>query len=114
MIKILHNPECTKSNCALDFLRNRKEAFEVIDYQQQRLSEQEIEELLALLELKPEELVRKNEAVFKEQFEGKAFSDKEWIRILAENPILIQRPIVISGHKAVIGRPIERVAALLG
>lgn len=114
MIKILHNPECSKSNCVLDLLKDRKEAFEVIDYQKQRLSEGEIRDLLRLLGLKPEELVRKNEAVFREHFEGKEFSDEEWITILTENPILIQRPIVISGNKAVIGRPIELVAELLG
>jgi arsenate reductase len=114
MIKILHNPECTKSNCALNFLTERKEVFEVIDYQKQRLSEQEIEELLGLLGIPAEELVRKSEPVFKENFDGKTFSNSEWVHILAENPILIQRPIVISGNKAVIGRPIELVAELLG
>ena len=55
------------------------------------------------------EIIRKNEAVFKEKFADKNLSDEEWIKVIIENPELIQRPILIKGSIAMIGRPIENV-----
>jgi arsenate reductase len=74
----------------------------------------EFELLLAKLNLGPQDLIRKNETLFKEKFKGKSFNDDEWIRILLEHPKLIERPIVIKGNKAVVGRPIENVVELVG
>ena len=63
--------------------------------------------------MKPEQLVRKNEDAYKERYAGKALSDEQWLDALAKNPILIERPIVVKGNKAVIGRPAENVLSLL-
>ena len=69
--------------------------------------------LVAMLGIKPEQLLRKGEKIFKEEYKGKDLSDAEWIKAMAANPILIERPIVVKGNKAVLGRPPENVLELL-
>lgn len=86
---------------------------EIVEYLKEVPTEQELEELLAKLNMKPEQLLRKGEAVFKEKFKGKSFNDHEWIKIMVEHPKLIERPIVVKGYKAVIGRPPENALELL-
>lgn len=113
MIKVLHNPQCSKSNCALDYLKTRQIAFEIRDYQNNPLDKAELKTLCAQLGLKPEDIVRKTEPVYQEQFAEKHYSDEEWLDILAKNPILIQRPIIIHDGKAVIARPAENIDELL-
>ncbi|TZF86530.1 arsenate reductase (glutaredoxin) (plasmid) [Pedobacter sp. BS3] len=113
MIQILHNNRCSKSRCALQYLENEHIAHQVIPYLENPLNKEELRELINKLGITPEALVRKNEAVYKEHYQDKTFSDEEWISILTENPILIERPIVIKGNKAVIGRPLETVVELL-
>ena len=66
-----------------------------------------------MLGMKAEQLVRKKEPLYKEKYEGKKISNSEWIKILNENPILIERPIVVKDGKAIIGRPIETILDLL-
>lgn len=112
MIQIIHNPHCSKSNCALDYLKGNTDTFEIRDYQENPLSVEELKEVCQKLGQRPETIVRKNEALFKEKFEGKTFTDEEWYQILAENPILLQRPIVIKGDKAVVARPLEKIEEL--
>ena len=70
---------------------------------------------LALKKLgwKPEQLLRKGEAIFKENYKGKSFTDAEWIKIMVENPKLIERLIVINGDRAAVGRPPEQVLDIL-
>ncbi|HET8573512.1 MAG TPA: ArsC/Spx/MgsR family protein [Edaphocola sp.] len=113
MIKVLHNPQCSKSNCALDYLKTRQLAFEVRDYQNDPLDKAELKTLCEQLGLKPEDIVRKTEPVYKKQFAGKHYSDEEWFDILAGNPVLIQRPIIIHEGKAIIARPVENMDQLL-
>ena len=72
-----------------------------------------IKTLLNKLGLRPFELIRKGEAIYKDKYKGKDLSDDEWIKIMAENPKLIERPIVVKGNKAVLGRPPENVNLLL-
>ncbi len=112
-MKIYHNPRCSKSRQTLELIREKKVDVEIIEYLNDTPSEKELKELIALLGIKPEELVRKNETVFKEQFKGKTFSDDEWIRIMVQNPKLIERPIVVKDGKAVLGRPPEKVLDIL-
>lgn len=109
MIKVLHNNSCSKSNAILEYLDENNVQFEIIDIVNDPLSETEIKTVLKKLGAEPLDIVRKNETLYKEKFADKNFSDEEWIRILHENPSLIQRPILIKGSVAMIGRPIENV-----
>lgn len=113
MLQILHNPRCSKSNCALDFLKEENLQFEILDYLNNPLTASEIKTILKQIGIPAEELIRKSESIFKEQYAGKTVSEDEWIAIMVQHPILIERPIIIKDGKAVIGRPIEKVYKLL-
>ncbi len=112
-ITIYHNARCSKSRCALGILEDRHIDYQVREYLKDTPSAEELKSILKKLDMKAEELVRKNEAVFKAQFKDKTFTEDEWIAIMVENPKLIQRPIVIKGDKAVIARPTEKMDELL-
>lgn len=114
IIKVLHNSRCSKSNAALDFLKNNNISFEIIDIVNDPLSETEIKTVLKKLGAQPLDIVRKNEDLYKEQFQDQNLSDDEWIKILSENPSLIQRPILVKESVAIIGRPIESVKDFVG
>ena len=90
-----------------------KEKFQKIEYLVETPSEKEIKEILKMLGMKAEQLVRKKESLYKEKYEGKKISNAEWIKILSKNPILIDRPIVVKDGKAIIGRPPERILDIL-
>ena len=113
MMKIYHNPRCSKSREALQILNDLGAKVDVINYLEQIPSREELADLLSKLNLKAEDIVRKNETVFKEKFKGRRCTEKEWIEILHNNPKLIQRPIVVNGKKAVVGRPPEIVKSIL-
>ena len=112
-MKIYHNNRCSKSRCGLEILNNSKQDFEVVDYIKNPLSEVEIKDILKKLDFSPIQLVRKNEAIWKENYKGKDLSDSEIIKAMSTHPKLIERPIVVKGDKAVIGRPSENISALL-
>jgi arsenate reductase (glutaredoxin) len=114
MIEIYHNPRCRKSREALAYIHEKGLKVEEILYLAEPPTVKEFKLLLAKLNLGPQDLIRKNETLFKEKFKGKSFNDDEWIRILLEHPKLIERPIVIKGNKAVVGRPLEKVEELVG
>lgn len=111
-ITIFHNNRCSKSRCAMSILEEKGIEPEVRYYLDNAPSIEELRDLLKKLGMKAEALVRKNETIFKENFKGKTFSEDEWIEILSENPKLIQRPIIIKGDKAVVGRPPENIEQL--
>jgi arsenate reductase (glutaredoxin) len=112
MLKIYHNPQCKKSRAGLQFLQGKGIHFEVIEYLKNLLTEKQIEMLLMKLNKKPLEIVRTQEEYYKKNLKGKKFNDHEWIRILVQNPRLIQRPIVEVEYKAVIGDPAENIDLL--
>ncbi|WP_299335292.1 arsenate reductase (glutaredoxin) [uncultured Psychroserpens sp.] len=105
MIKIYHNPRCRKSREGLDLLENSGKDFEVIKYLDEPISEAELKNIVSLLGISPLDLVRKNEAIWKSDYKGKDLSDAQVINAMVSNPKLIERPIVINGKQAVIGRP---------
>lgn len=105
MIQILHNPRCSKSREGLGLLENSGKDFEVIKYLDFPISEEKLEEIIVLLGIKPIALVRKTEAIWKSEFKSKTLSDKAIIKAMIKYPKLIERPIVINGKQAVIGRP---------
>jgi len=111
-MKIYHNPRCSKSRAGLKFIQDAGKETEIIEYLKNPPTEKELKKIVKMLGMKPLDLIRKNEVVFKEQFKGKNYTDDEWIRIMAENPKLIERPIVIEGDKAVLGRPAEKIREL--
>lgn len=110
---IYHNQNCSKSCAAIDALNKLDTAYEVVEYLETTPSAETLENIISMLGIKPEELVRKNEPVFLEKFEGKTLSDQQWIEAMITYPILIERPIVVFDGKAVIGRPLEKVISLL-
>ncbi len=112
-MKILHNPRCSKSRQGLAILTDAKVDFEIIEYLKTPLSEKEIKDVITKLNIEPIDLVRKGEAVWKENFKGKDLSNNQIIKAMHENPKLIERPIVIHNDKAVLGRPPEKIITLL-
>jgi len=94
-------------------LENLGKDVKVINYTKELFNETTLKEVIDLLKIKPIELVRKNEQEWKDNFKGKEMSDGEVIKAMVSHPKLIQRPIVVNGNKAAIGRPLEAVQAIL-
>lgn len=109
---VYHNPRCTKSRNALQYLDEKGEKYEVVEYLKEIPSKKELKDILKKLGIQAEDLLRKNEAVFKEQYKGMSLTEDEWITAMIENPKLIERPIVILGNKAVVARPTEKIDEL--
>jgi arsenate reductase len=113
MIKIYHNPRCSKSRSGLEIVKESGKNFEIISYLENTPSKQELKHVLSLLNIKAEELIRKNEAVWKENFKGKTLTEGQLIDAMIQFPKLIERPIVINDNKAVIGRPPEKILDII-
>ena len=113
-ISIYHNPRCSKSREALGILREQDVEPQVIEYLKDNPTRADIERLMVLLGIKyPKAMMRTNEPAFRELALGDA-NDDELIDAMVAHPILIERPIIIKGDRAVIGRPPERLLELLG
>ena len=113
MIEIYHNPRCSKSREGIEILETYGAPFKVVKYLEDTPDKAQVANLIKLLGISPIELVRKNEAIWKTEFKGKDLSDDEIITAMANNPKLIERPIVIKGNKAVIGRPASKILTIL-
>ncbi|AUC22870.1 arsenate reductase (glutaredoxin) [Polaribacter sejongensis] len=113
MIKIYHNPRCSKSRQGVEILENSKKEFEIVKYLEEIPTEKELTEIIKMLDISPIQLVRKTEKIWKENYKGKELSDKEVIKAMIEYPKLIERPIVINNNKAVIGRPPENIKSII-
>ncbi|GLB53816.1 arsenate reductase (glutaredoxin) [Neptunitalea chrysea] len=113
MITIYHNPRCGKSREGLKIVEESGAEVEVVKYLDNVPSLEELKNIIKLLGITPMELVRTKEAIWKENYKGKTFTDDELIKIMVENPKLIERPIVINGTKAVVGRPPEKIKDIL-
>ena len=112
-MKIYHNNRCRKSREGLAILEASNQPFEIINYLENPPSKEELVNILTLLDIKPIELVRKNEIIWKENFKNKELSDNDIINAMLQHPKLIERPIVVQNNKAVIGRPPEKIKELL-
>jgi arsenate reductase len=112
-LTIYHNVRCSKSRDVCTLLKKKRVKTNVIEYIKTPPTQKELKELLKMLGMKASELVRTKEPLYIERFEGKKISQAQWLKILSENPILIERPIIVKGDKAIIGRPTERVLELL-
>lgn len=113
-VTLYHNPRCSKSRAALSLLQERGAEVHVIEYLKNPPDEEALHQLVAMLEIAPRALLRTNEAPFRElHLEDDSLDDAEILHAIAANPILMQRPIAVTGERAVIGRPPERVLELL-
>jgi len=107
--------KCSKSRSSLGILEESGMDFEIVNYLNGELSGMELKNILKKLEMSAEQITRKGEKIFKEKFKKDAenFSEEQWIKMLLENPSLIERPIIWDEEKAVIGRPPENVNIFL-
>jgi arsenate reductase (glutaredoxin) len=113
MVRIYHNTRCSKSRGACEIIGEKGIDAEIIEYLKTPPTEAELREILGKLGMKASEIVRKGEDIYKAKFAANNYSEEEWIKILSENPILIERPIIVNGDQAVIGRPLERINEIL-
>ncbi|QRM90079.1 arsenate reductase (glutaredoxin) [Lacinutrix sp. WUR7] len=113
MITIYHNNRCSKSRCGLEILKNSGKEYKIINYLETVPNKAELTKIINLLKINPIDLVRKNEAIWKENYKGKALTDAQIIDAMIKHPKLIERPIVIKDDKAVIGRPPERILEII-
>lgn len=113
MIKIWHNPRCSKSREGVKALEENKVDFETYLYLKEELTVDQLKDLVEKLGIEPIELVRTKEAIWKTEFKGKDLSDEDILNAMIEHPRLIERPVVVVENKAVIGRPTEAIVTLL-
>ena len=112
-MKIYHNPRCSKSRQGLAIVKEADEDLEIREYLKEPVSVEELTDIIKKLDIPALELVRKNEKDWKENFKNKNLSEQEVIEAMVAFPKLIERPIVIKGERAVIGRPPEKIRDLL-
>jgi arsenate reductase len=113
MIQIYHNPRCGKSRNCLAFIEQTNQKYEIIPYLTDTPTFDELKDLLQKLNLDPIQLIRVKEKIWMENYKGKELKNDEIIQAMIENPILIERPIVIKDEKAIIGRDLDLVASFL-
>jgi len=113
MITIYHNNRCSKSRCALEILEKSNVKFKIINYIEFVPNKKDLKTLLNQLGLKPIDLIRKNETIWKENYKGKALSSSQIISAMVKHPKLIERPIVVKNDIAIIGRPPELIIDLI-
>lgn len=113
MTTIYHNPRCSKSREALGIIEQHVSEVEIIKYLDTPFTVETLTALLSKLDITPISLVRTNEAIWKNLYKGKSLNDSQLIQAMVSHPKLIERPIVVNGDKAVIGRPPSRVIDIL-
>ena len=112
-MKIYHNPRCSKSRQTLALLEEKGESFEIKEYLNEVPSKEELANILRMLGIPAEKLLRRGEAIFKEEYKGKTLTESQWIGAMIKHPKLIERPIVVKNGKASLGRPPEQVLGIL-
>ena len=113
MIKFYHNPKCGTSRQSLSLLYDNAQDFDLVEYLTNPISKIELKKIIKLLDIPAYDLIRVKESLFKALYAGKKLSNDEYIDILLEHPLLMQRPIIIKDNKAIIGRPAIKVLDLL-
>ncbi len=113
VMKIYHNPRCSKSRAGLQYLEEKGFDIEIIKYLTDGISASELKEIIAKTGKQPFDFVRTHEKDYIENYRGKEFTDEEWIKILVEKPHLLQRPIVVNGEKAVLANPPEVIEEIV-
>ena len=113
MIQVFHNARCGKSRACLAFLDDSQQEYEVINYLVDTPTVEELKSLLKKLNMKPIAIVRQKEAIWISNYKDKTLTDAQIIDAMVNHPILIERPIVVNGDKAVIARPFEKATEIL-
>lgn len=112
MYTVYHNPRCKKSRAGLLYVIEKKMDHQVREYLKDLLTEAELTALIMKIHIKPFKLVRTQEEAYRKELKGLNLNDEEWIKVMVENPKLIQRPIVEGKYKAVVGDPVENIDKL--
>ena len=113
-LTIYHNPRCSKSRATLELLEESGAQPDIVEYLVDPPSEAEISDILQKLGLKPRDIMRSGEALYKDLgLDDEALSDDALIAAMHQHPVLIERPIVVHGDKAALGRPPENVLKIL-
>ncbi len=113
-VRVFHNPKCSKCRLTMDILNDKGIETSVVEYLNTPPSSDELNHILQLLGIEPRELMRKHEAPYKENhLDNPELSREQLIAAMIEHPILIERPIIINGNKATIGRPPKKVLDIL-
>jgi arsenate reductase len=108
-LTIYHNPKCSKSRATLALLQQRGITPRIVEYLKSPPSAVDLRAIVAMFGIRPEQLVRKGEDVYRTQYAGRTLTDDQWIAAMIKDPILIERPVVVAGARAAIGRPPENV-----
>ncbi len=113
-VTIYHNPRCSKSRQTLAILNSQPIDIEIIEYLQNPPNHNQLKGIISLLDMSARDLMRKNEKVYKDnKLDNPDLTDDQLVEIMTQNPILIERPIVLNNDKAIIGRPPQRVLEIL-
>jgi arsenate reductase len=112
-IQIYHNARCSKSREGMCLLDGLGDEVEIIEYTKHPLTEEQLSELIAKLGIKPVQLVRTKEEIYKTKFADRKMTPKQWIKAMIKHPELMERPIVVKGNRAVIGRPPSLITELI-
>ena len=112
-IVIYHNSRCSKSRSVCTLVSERRIDAKIVEYLETPPNKAELRALLRKLGMKPGELVRRGERIYQETYANREMNDEQWLDALVAHPILIERPIVVCGERAVIGRPPEKVLTLI-
>jgi arsenate reductase (glutaredoxin) len=113
MLKIFHNPKCRKSREGLEILKSKTNDFEIVDYIKNGLTEAYLKEILLKSNLEPHQIIRTQEDLYKKELKGKKFTYEEWIKIVCDNPRLLQRPFLVGRTKAVIVNSVDAIESVI-
>ena len=112
-ITIYHNPRCRKSREAVQYMEGRGVSLKIVKYLDQLFDVNSLGEVLKKIDMKPSEIVRRNEILWKKDYDGNNLSEDQILKLLVDQPRLIERPIVTLGNKGVLARPIESLIEFL-
>lgn len=110
---VYNNARCSTCRTTLGILQEKGVEVDAIEYLNEPPTKETLQKLLAMLGIRACDLVRKKEAVYKEKYEGRTLSHEECLQAMVDDPVLIERPIVVVGNRAILGRPPEKVLELI-
>lgn len=113
MVQIFHNPRCSKSRAGLQYLNDNNIEYTIVDYLKEGINAEKIKELAHKIGCNAIDIVRTHEEYYKKELKGKQFSEDEWFKLIANNPKLLHRPIMVNGSKAVFAQPADKVQEII-